>query len=354
LALPAFLVLADGTRFEGEGIGAEAIASGELVFNTAMTGYAESLTDPSYNGQVLMPTYPLIGNYSFDKAWAQSARPWVEGYVVSEACVRPSHRAGSKTLDDYLRENGIPGIQGIDTRALTRKLRNFGVMDCVISNGKDVDFTAFRPAGNLVAECSTDKPFEVNAAGSDTVVVIDCGAKQNIVDSLARRGFRVVVVPWDSPAEKILSYEPAGLVVSNGPGDPTDAKPAIQTVRELYPQLPTLGICLGHQILALAAGGQTYKLKFGHRGANHGVRMDGRVVMTSQNHGYAVAPESLKDFFVSAVNLNDNTVEGMRSVRAPAFSVQFHPEASPGPHDSAGVFDEFKRMTGVAAVAKGL
>jgi carbamoyl-phosphate synthase small subunit len=346
-----FLVLSDGTFFSGESFGAEREAFGEVVFNTSMTGYPEALTDPSYNGQILCLTYPLIGNYGVCRDWFESGKMHVRGFVVREACDKPSHMRGKQTISDFLKEQGVPGIAGIDTRSLVRKLRQFGVMNGAIVRGdreKAVEKAKSLAFGDLVAEVTSKEPREFNVKGDRTVVLIDCGAKRNIIHSLNAGKINVITVPASTPAPKILGYEPDGLLISNGPGDPKNVPYVVRTVKELYGQLPTMGICLGTQILALAAGGDTYKLKFGHRGANQPVKdlLAGRVAITSQNHGYAVDAASLEGtgFEVSHLNINDRTVEGIRHEKLPVFAVQYHPEACPGPHDSGYLFDVFRKM----------
>jgi len=324
-----------------------------------MVGYPESITDPSYLGKILVQTYPLIGNYGVDPASFESDRPQIAGYAVSEACENPSHVSSRKTLDAWLLENGIPGIAGIDTRALAKKLRVHGVMPGILAAGdKPADAAAlFKELQSLpdpndrdyVSEVSPREVRIVNPDGRKTVVLIDCGAKENIVRSLVRRGARVVRVPADTGFERIRSFAPAGIVVSNGPGDPKRCTAAIRTVQDLMrAKTPIFGICLGQQLLGLALGGKTFKLKFGHRGANHPVKnlRTGKVEITSQNHGFCVDLDSIKDhdIEITHMNLNDGTLEGMRHRKLPLFSVQYHPEASPGPHDADYLFAEFIEM----------
>jgi carbamoyl-phosphate synthase small subunit len=356
----AILALADGTVFEGLGFGADAKSGGEVVFNTGIVGYPESITDPSYRGQILCQTYPLIGNYGVDPSRFESDRPQIAGYVVSELCARPSHATSRKTVDDWLRESGVPGIAGVDTRALTRKLRVHGVMTGLLVNG-DGPVNAARlrrearavpdpNARDLVAEVTTPEIRIYNPESRRTVVLVDCGAKLNIVRSLVRRGAAVVRVPAGTDAGRILSFAPRGVVISNGPGDPAANAATIAAVRRLLAErVPLFGICLGSQLLALAAGGRTYKLKFGHRGQNQPCLEEGteRCYITSQNHGFAVDPASLPPGWTTWFrNANDGTNEGVRHLRRPVFGVQFHPEACPGPTDTEFLFDEFLEAAG--------
>lgn len=355
--MKATLVLEDGTIVEGVGIGAEKEVYGEVVFNTSMSGYQEALTDPSYNGQVLMFTYPMIGNYGINKNDFESDGVKAEGLVVREACPAPSHRAAGKTLDTFLKEHDTPGIAEVDTRALTIKIRKYGTMKGALKTSHgSIDAEALLERAknqpdiselDLVAEVTTEKIMHYEGSG-EKVVLLDCGMKLSILRSLLKRGLDVTVVPAMTKADKVLALEPKGVVVSNGPGDPLKAGYAIKTVRRLVEEKPVFGICLGHQILALACGGRTFKLKFGHRGSNQPVKdlETGRVYITSQNHGFAVDAESLEDtgFKLSHVNLNDNTAEGLRHEELPVFSVQYHPEANPGPRDSDYLFDEFLKI----------
>ena len=351
--MKAVLVLEDGTVFEGKGFGAETENFGEVVFNTSMTGYQEILTDPSYCGQIVTMTYPLIGNYGINPDDFESRKPFVLGFIVREFCAYPSNWRSEKTINEYLRENGIPGICGIDTRALTRRLRNHGTMGGVIATGETIDVEDMKKRvlghPNLMG---ADHVLQVTIGESYTmpnegyrIALMDFGAKLNIARSLHHQGCEVIVVPATATANEILALDPDGIMLSNGPGDPTDVTFAINAVRELIGKRPMFGICLGHQIIGLALGGSTYKLKFGHRGANHPVKdlASGRVHITSQNHGYAVDAKSIpsKDVAVSHINLNDDTVEGLKHLTLPVFSVQYHPEASPGPWDSNYLFDQF-------------
>jgi carbamoyl-phosphate synthase small subunit len=355
--MKATLVLEDGTVVEGLGIGAEKEVYGEVVFNTSMCGYQEALTDPSYKGQILMFTYPLVGNYGINKENFESDGIKAEGFVVKEACPLPSHRAAGKTLDAFLKENDTPGIAGVDTRALTIKIRKYGTMKGALKTSRkriDADELLEKARKqrdiselDLVREVTSREIRRYKGKG-DKVVLLDCGMKLSILRNLLKRGLDVTVVPATTPAEEILALDPRGVVISNGPGDPMRAGYAIETARELMEEKPTFGICLGHQILALAAGAKTFKLKFGHRGANQPVKdtETGKVYITSQNHGYAVDVASLEatGFRLSHINLNDGTAEGLRHEELPVFSVQYHPEANPGPKDNEYLFDEFVRL----------
>ncbi|MDD4859862.1 MAG: glutamine-hydrolyzing carbamoyl-phosphate synthase small subunit [Dehalococcoidales bacterium] len=352
----ALLVLADGSTYEGYSFGTETNAIGEAVFNTSMIGYQEMLTDPSYAGQIVVPTYPLIGNYGTNAADNESRKIQVQGFVVREECAQPNHYLNKKTLHDYLTEGGAPGIRGVDTRAITRKLRSFGVMMGIITSTKSPAeaLAALKNAPNygtidFVRQVSTEKAYEWEAAdgASKKIVALDCGLKFNILRCLARRGCRVTVVPCTTSAKDILKLKPDGILLSPGPGDPELLDYAVRTVRELAGKKPMMGICLGNQLIARAFGGKTFKLKFGHRGGNHPVKdfETGRVHITAQNHGYAVDADSLKDGLeVTQINLNDNTVEGIRHKELPIFAIQYHSEASPGPLDNMYLFDKFMEM----------
>jgi carbamoyl-phosphate synthase small subunit len=348
----ARLVLEDGTIFYGESFGADGTVGGEVVFNTGMTGYQEILTDPSYSGQIITMTYPLIGNYGLNQFDNESAHPFARGFVVREYCETPSNWRSENCIGAFLKQYGIPGICGIDTRALTKRLRTEGTMKGLLTTAVDSDqalLTQVRALPDLSGQdfvkiASATAPYKVGN-GSKPVVLLDYGAKGNIVQSLVDRGCQVTVVPCDTEAAAILDLNPAGIMLSNGPGDPKDVGYAVATVKELIGKLPVFGICLGHQIISLALGGDTYKLKFGHRGGNHPVKdlITGKVTITSQNHGFAVLPESIDpdEVLISHRNVNDATVEGLRHKYLPVFSVQYHPEAAPGPQDSAYLFDEF-------------
>jgi carbamoyl-phosphate synthase small subunit len=356
----AALALADGTVLEGVGFGASADIGGEVVFNTGIVGYPESITDPSYHGQILCQTYPLIGNYGVDPHHFESERPRVAGYIVSELCLRPSHATSQKTLDDWLRESGVPAISGIDTRALTKKLRVHGVMTGLLAAAdgpkglarlrREVRDVADPNARDLVAEVTTPEIRIYNPHAPRTIVLIDCGVKMNIIRALVRRGVSVVRVPADTDAGRILAFAPRGVVISNGPGDPRKAAATVAAVRRLLGErMPLFGICLGNQVLALAAGGTTYKLKFGHRSQNQPCLEEGtkRCYITSQNHGFAVDAASLPRGWTGWFrNANDGTNEGIRHRRLAVFGVQFHPEACPGPTDTEFLFDTFLEAAG--------
>jgi carbamoyl-phosphate synthase small subunit len=353
--MKALLALEDGTLFHGSAFAAEGEVSGEVVFNTSMTGYQEILTDPSYKGQIVTMTYPLIGNYGINSQDVESNGIQAEAFIVREYEPMPSNWRSERTPADYLKESGIIGIEGIDTRALTRHIRLAGAMRGVIST-TDLDpesliekaRTSLGLVGrDLVQEVTCPKPYAWarRKEARFRVVALDCGMKFNIAESLAKRGCDVTVVPAHTSADDIKALGPDGIVLSNGPGDPEPISYAVETIRRLIPDYPIFGICLGHQLLGLAFGGKTYKLKFGHRGANHPVKhlATGKVEITAQNHGFCVDIDSIKDpdIEITHVNLNDQTMEGMRHRKLPVFSVQYHPEASPGPHDADYLFDEF-------------
>lgn len=350
MELPLFLLLEDGTVFRGFSFGADVPAQGEVVFNTGMVGYPESFTDPSYRGQILALTYPLIGNYGvpadFEKEFSlayESTHIHLSGLVVSEYSEYHHHWTASRGLSDLLKEEGIPGIQGVDTRALTKRLRERGTMAGMITD----DPAAARiviPPRHVVSEVSVKGP-ATYGEGKRRVAVVDCGCKNTIIRSLLKRGVGVVRVPWDFD---VTAIDIDGVLFSNGPGDPTDCQATVETAQRIVAAgLPAFGICLGNQILALALGAKTFKLKFGHRGQNQPCRLEGnpRCFITSQNHGYAVdvatLPEGMEPWFT---NLNDGTNEGLRHVSKPIMSVQFHPEAMPGPVDTGFLFDEFIGM----------
>nr|WP_290223904.1 glutamine-hydrolyzing carbamoyl-phosphate synthase small subunit [Trichocoleus desertorum] len=367
---PALLVLADGSVYRGWSFGAPGTTIGEVVFNTGMTGYQEVLTDPSYCGQIVTFTYPELGNTGVNPEDDESARPQVRGAIARNICPRPSNWRSTQSLPDYLKEHNIPGIYGIDTRALTRKLRSAGAMNGAISTEildptellEQVQNAPSMAGLNLVSEVTTSAIYEWSDPTSSvwefspgaqndessspllTVVALDFGIKRNILRRLASYGCRVVVVPADTPPDEIMKYNPDGIFLSNGPGDPAAVTEGIATTKALLTsQKPIFGICMGHQILGLSLGAETFKLKFGHRGLNQPAGLKQRIEITSQNHGFAIDPASLPDADVEIthLNLNDRTVAGLRHKSLPLFSVQYHPEASPGPHDADYLFEQF-------------
>lgn len=349
--MKAVLGLEDGTFVTGVGLGVEGIVQGELVFTTQFTGYEEALTDPSYKGQILMFTYPLIGNYGVSGETFQSDNMQAEGLVVREACDHPSHHRSKRTLNQFLIDEGKSGIMGIDTRMLTIKTREHGTMKAAIIAGSDDGAEAVRLAReqpdigglDLIGKVTCKNPYQVKGhENAGSIVLMDFGAKRNIVKSLNKRGINVIVVPAATKKKEILKYEPDAILLSNGPGDPQQATNGISVVKELAGELPIFGICLGHQIISLALGAETYKMKFGHRGANQPVKdlKKGIVHITSQNHGYAVDESSVdkKEVSITELNTNDGTVEGIEHKHLEIMSVQYHPEAHPGPLDTEKLF----------------
>jgi carbamoyl-phosphate synthase small subunit len=354
----AYLILEDGSTHEGEAFGAQTSAGGEVVFSTTMTGYQEALTDPSFAGQILVMTYPLAGNYGINRFDIESDRIQVSGMVVREQCDLPSHWQSEMTLHEYLERNGIPGLYGVDTRALTRRLRMSGVMMGMITREEPQQALAhLRETPNygeidFVRRVSTDCDYEWPdgaTAAKHHIVLLDLGVKYNIMRLLSRRGAHVTAVPCLTSAEDVLALHPDGVVLSPGPGDPAHLGYVVETLKGIVGRVPVMGICLGHQTLGTLFGASTFKLKFGHRGANHPVRdlATNRVYITAQNHGYAVEPAGLRNGMeVALVNLNDDTVEGLRHEEMGIMSIQYHSEASPGPLDNTYFFDRFLDLVG--------
>lgn len=351
-----FLVLDDGTILDGESFGYEGSAFGEVVFSTRMRGYQENLTDPSFRGHILIFTFPLIGNYGVKGDFKQSDHIHVRGIVVKEHCKKPSKMYGGMPIDTYLKDNGIPAISGIDTRELAVKIRQYGAFKGAIVNNKDdipeaikkTRSTSYSCTENLVKEVSVKKITDYNFKKDITVGIIDCGFKKDILESLGKR-FNVKIFPYDTPAQAIIDSGVRGIVVSNGPGDPSHPNimnTVVKSVNELSTMLPMMGICYGGQIIALSMGGKTYKMKFGHRGENHPVKFEGRVYTTSQNHGFTVNEKSLDGtgLMVNQVNINDGTVEGFIHKDLPIFACQYYPEASAGTSDTNFLFDKFRKL----------
>ncbi|MBQ7147900.1 MAG: carbamoyl phosphate synthase small subunit [Pseudobutyrivibrio sp.] len=353
--MKAFLILEDGTVFEGTSIGSTREVVSEIVFNTSMTGYLEVLTDPSYAGQAVCMTYPLIGNYGITDDM-ESGRPWPDGFIVRELSRIPSNFRCKGTIQDFLVKHDIPGIAGIDTRALTKILRDRGTMNGMITTNENYNFEEIQPklkayaTGDVVSKVTCEASSVLPGSGKK-VALLDFGAKKNIAKSLNDRGCEVTIYPAHTKAEEILSTNPDGIMLSNGPGDPKDCGPIIDEVRKLYESdTPIFAICLGHQLMALATGADTHKLKYGHRGGNHPVKdlETGKVYISSQNHGYVVDTDKLdpKVATPAFVNVNDGTNEGLKYTGKNIFTVQFHPEACPGPQDSGYLFDRFIKMMG--------
>lgn len=348
----ARLILENGLEFIGTGFGATGEQFGEVVFNTGMTGYQEILTDPSYYGQIVTMTYPLIGNYGINVDDVESRHPHVRGFVVREFSTSPSHFKQIGTIDAYLKEHNIIGIAGVDTRKLTKAIRSEGAMRAVIttSDAPAADLMPRMHEGSVAdaVRAVTTKTVYRSPGAKHRVVLVDYGMKAGILRGLLERGCDVIVVPATSTAKEILAWHPDGVMLSNGPGNPEDVPFAVEALRELIGQVPIFGICLGHQLLALACGAKTMKMKFGHRGSNHPVKdlRTGKITITAQNHGYVVDPDSLQDtpLKLTHVNLNDGTVEGFEHMRFPVYSVQYHPEARPGPTDANYLFDQFTAM----------
>jgi carbamoyl-phosphate synthase small subunit len=364
----AVLILEDGTIFSGHGFGAARKTTGEVVFSTSMVGYPEALTDPSYKGQILTLTYPLIGNYGVPPydlnlglpLYFESERIQVQGLVIHELCEEPYHWASTRTLDKWLSDEGIPGIYGVDTRRLTKKLRTHGVMLGIMhvyEEGEEINVDSLLQESknipdpnltDLVKQVTVKEPTHYKVEGENTVVLIDTGVKNSIIRNFLKRGISVVRVPYDFSAKEILEYKPRGVVISNGPGDPKKCVESIACVKELVDKVPVMGICLGNQILSLAMGGDTYKMKFGHRSQNQPALdlKTNRCYITTQNHGYAIDEKCLEKSPLECwfLNANDRTVEGVKHRRKPVFAVQWHPEASPGPYDTGFLFDTFAKM----------
>ena len=349
------IVLEDGTVFHGTGFGSLSDKKVEIVFNTSMVGYQEIISDPSYTYQAVVMTYPLIGNYGINEDDFETGTPSISGLIVREYCDKPSNFRCSRTLSEVMKEYDIVGLQGLDTRQLGRHIRDFGsckafIVDESYDTEKAVsELKAWVPETDAVSRVSTKEAYEFDEIPVENpvakIVAIDCGIKKNILREMTRKGMKVTVVPWNTSAETIMSYRPDGVFISNGPGDPTDVVPTIEAIKALIGKVPIFGICLGHQIISLAYGAKTYKLKFGHRGGNHPVKnlLTDKIEITSQNHSYAVDDDSLASTKLSKthINLLDNTIEGVACKEDKVFSVQYHPESAPGPQDSSYLFDRF-------------
>lgn len=348
-----YLILEDGSVYSGEGFGADIETNGEVVFTTGMTGYQEAITDQSYANQILVFTNPLIGNYGVTLADYESLRPQIKGVICHQVARHPDNWRMQESLPQFLQKMNIPGIQGIDTRQLVKKLRIHGTLNGKIANSeKEVEKIAASLKGqnltqNIISQVSTKTPYPIPGSKRN-IIVVDFGLKNSILRELSKRDCNCIVVPFNTTAEEILNLHPDGVLLSNGPGDPSEMREAIKMVQKIEKYLPVFGICMGHQVFALANGATTYKMKFGHRGFNHPVReiATGKIGFTSQNHGYAVDEKSINstDLMITYQEINDHTVEGLRHKRYPAFSVQFHPDATPGPHDAENLFDEFMTM----------
>lgn len=348
--MKGILYLEDGTIYEGMGFGKRGTQVGELVFNTSMTGYQEVLTDPSYAGQIITMTYPLIGNYGINRFESESKGVYARGFITKSICSSPSNYMSEMSVNEMFKQYGVVGVYDVDTRSITKKIRNCGALKCVISNeefsnDKLSDFLSKNEFRNdWMKRVGTKEKIHIKGRGP-RVALMDLGAKSNIINNLIERNCDITIFPYNTDYEEILQMNPNGVLLSNGPGDPGEAVEAIELTKRLIQKFPVFGICMGHQILAHAVGGNTYKMKYGHRGGNHGVYdIDrDRAYITSQNHGYAVDSDSIKDkdMKITHMNLNDNTIEGMKHKTLPVFSVQFHPEGAPGPEDSAYLFDKF-------------
>jgi len=347
------LILEDGTVFIGQGFGADTNSIGEVVFNTGMTGYQEILSDPSYCGQIVTLTYPLVGNYGINRDDFESIAPAINGFIVKEVCDFPSNWRNELSLDEFFKQKNIPGLAGIDTRKLTRIIRKYGTLKgaiCSIEMDAEDVIKQLKTSElpiDQVQQVSTKKAYPSPGRGS-RVVLVDYGMKHGILRELNQRDCDVIVVPYNATAEEILNLSPDGVMLSNGPGDPKDVPEAIEAIKGIVGKVPLFGICLGHQLFALASGADTEKMKFGHRGSNHPVKdlLTGKVSLTSQNHGYTVNEQSVEqtDLEITHLALNDGTIEGLQHKQYPAFTVQYHPEASPGPEDANYLFDRFMSM----------